>query len=163
MELRRDPAARSVRLDARVRSFLGESMIARLATLSESTGPRLTPLWFVLDRDRFYMNTRADSPAARDIRADGRVVVLFRRDRSADSPQTLRKGGTARFLTDPTVNRRMYLRSALKYHLSPGGIRNLLAGLRSLPTRLLYYRERAGEAGTIEVRPESAEWLEMRA
>ena len=152
-----------MKLDARARSFLRESMIARLATLSGSGSPRLTPLWFVLHRGRIYMNTRADSPAARDIRGDARVVVLFRRDRSADAAKTLRLIARAQFLTDSAVNRRMYVGAALKYHLSPGGIRNFLAGLGSLRERILYYRERAGEAGTIEVTPESVEWLDPSA
>lgn len=147
-------------LDTRARRFLRQSMIARLATQSPSGVPRLTPLWFVVDRDRFYMNCRAHSPAAKDIRADAHVVVLFRQDRSMHSPRTLGITGTARFLMTSAINRRMYMLFALKYHLSPGGLRNLLLGLGSLRNRLLYYRERAGEAGTIEVTPERIDLLD---
>ena len=134
-------------------------MIVRVATLSRDGTPRLTPLWFIHDRGRIYMNTRAESPAVKDIWANPFVVLLFEKDRGPRPGKTLRIRGRAAFQAGTALNRRMYIRSALKYHLSPGGLKNLLQSLTSLPIRARYYRERAGESGTIEVTPESLEFV----
>jgi uncharacterized pyridoxamine 5'-phosphate oxidase family protein len=143
-------------IDTRARRRIANSLVVRLATLSGASQPRLTPLWFIFDRGRFYMNTRAASPAVRDIASHPEVVLLFDRDRPGRSSRVLRIRGRAEFRQDTKeLNGRMYLFSALKYHLSLGGLRNLAAGLASWPVRLRYYKERAGEAGTIEVIPET--------
>jgi hypothetical protein len=105
------------------------------------------------------MNTRAASPAVRDILANPEVVLLLERDKGRRSKDVLRVRGQATFHRRSAVNRHMYLRSALKYHFSVGGLRNLLATVRSIPIRARYYRERAGEAGTIEIIPGSVEML----
>jgi len=148
-----------VKIGSRTRRFIDESMVVRLATVSGSGQARVTPLWFIFAGGRFYMNTREASPAVRDILANPEVVLLLERDKGRRSKDVLRLRGQATFHRGSAVNRQMYLRSLLKYHLSAGGLRNLLATVGSLPIRVLYYRERAGEAGTIEIIPESAEML----
>jgi uncharacterized pyridoxamine 5'-phosphate oxidase family protein len=147
----------------RVRRFLSRSMIVRLATVSARQQPRLTPLWFVADRGRIYMNAREGSPAARDIAAHAGVVLLFSLDRGPDNGSVLRITGRARVRRRAAVRRRAVLLSALKYHISRGGLRNLLGSLGSLFTRLHYYAERGGEAAAIEVVPERAEIIEAPA
>jgi nitroimidazol reductase NimA-like FMN-containing flavoprotein (pyridoxamine 5'-phosphate oxidase superfamily) len=47
-----------VKIGSRTRRFIGESMVVRLATVSDSERPRVTPLWFIFESGRFYMNTR---------------------------------------------------------------------------------------------------------
>jgi general stress protein 26 len=148
-----------VKIEPRTRRLIDESMIVRLATVSASGQPRVTPLWFIFEGGHFYMNTREASPAVRDILANREVVLLLERDKRRRSKDVLRVRGQATFHREASVNRQMYVRSALKYHFSVGGLRNLLATVRSIPIRARYYRERAGEAGTIEVIPESAEML----
>ncbi len=143
--------------DARVQRFLQKSMVTPLATLSASAQPHLTPLWFVHDGGKLYMNTRAASPAARDIAANPNVVLLFDAERGRRSGQVLRIRGTARLRK--SLGLRVLLRFAAKYHLSPGGLRNLLSHLGTLLVRVRYYGERTGEAGTLEVTPESFEFL----
>lgn len=148
-----------MKIGPRTRRLIDQSMIVRLATVSASGQPRLTPLWFIFESVRFYMNTREASPAVRDILANPEVVLLLERDKGRRSKDVLRVRGQATFHRRMAVNRHMYLRSALKYHLSAGGLRNLLATVWSLPIRARYYRERAAEAGTIEVIPQSVEML----
>jgi uncharacterized pyridoxamine 5'-phosphate oxidase family protein len=151
-----------MKIGSRMRGFIGESMVVRLATVSDSGQPRITPLWFIFERGRFYMNTREASPAVRDILANPEVVLLLERDKGRRSKRVLRVRGQTKFHRRSALNQRMYLRSLLKYHLSVGGLWNLLATVRSLPIRALYYRERTGEAGTIEVIPESVEMVPKR-
>ncbi len=148
-----------MKIGSRTRRFIDAAMVVRLATVSASGQPRVTPLWFIFESGRFYMNTREASPGVRDILANPEVVLLLERDKGRRSKDVLRVRGKATFHRRMAVNRHMYLRSALKYHFSAGGLRNLLTTVRSLPIRVLYYRERAGEAGTIEVIPESVEML----
>ncbi len=143
--------------DARVRRFLQKSMVTPLATLSARGQPHLTPLWFVYDGGKLYMNTRAASPAARDIAANPHVVLLFHAERARRPGQVLRIRGTARL--QKSLGLRVLLRFAAKYHFSPGGLRNLLSNLGTLLVRVRYYGERTGEAGTLEVTPESFEFL----
>ena len=143
--------------EERLQSFLRRSMVVRLATLSPKEQPHLTPLWFVQDGGRFYMATRAASPAARDISAHPDVVLLFHAERGRRPGQILRIRGTARLRK--SLGLRVQLRFAAKYHLSPGGLRNLLSNLGTLLVRVRYYGERTGEAGTLEVTPERFEFL----
>ena len=143
--------------------FLGRSMVVRVATLSQRGEPHITPLWFVVDGRKFYMAPRAASPAARHVSASPNVVMLFDGERRSRrrGVRVLRIGGRARLV------RRLPLpvlwRFALKYHLSSGGLRNLVQNLRTLPVRVRYYGERAGEGGVLEVSPETVEFLEVPA
>ncbi len=151
-----------MKIGRRERRLIDESMVVRLATVSGSGQPRVTPLWFIFASGQFYMNTREASPAVRDILANSAVVLLLERDKGRRSKDVLRVRGQATFQLRPVVNRHVYVRSALKYHLSAGGLRNLLTTAHSIPIRARYYGERAGEAGTIEVIPESVEMVPKR-
>jgi uncharacterized pyridoxamine 5'-phosphate oxidase family protein len=144
--------------DPHVHEFLGQSMVVRVATLSSKGQPHITPLWFVWDQGRIYVNLRSNSPAARNISANPEVVLLL--DSEGRLPDhVLRIRGRASVRREGHIKRRTILRSALKYHLSLGGLRNLFRHLRTLPIRLRYYAERGGEAAVIEVLPEDAEFL----
>jgi hypothetical protein len=133
-------------------------MVARVATLSAGGKPRLTPLWFVYRDGRIYLNARADSPAARAIVANPAVVVLFSPDKARTSPaKVLKIKGKASFTAGGQFSAGLLLRFALKYHLSPGGVRNFFANLGTVSERIHYYRERAGEAGAIEIVVDSVE------
>ncbi len=143
--------------DEKLRRFLGASMIVRVATLSRNGQPHLTPLWFVEDGGRFYMGTRAASPAARDIAANPDVVLLFHAERGRRRGQVLRIRGTARLRK--SLRLRVLWGFAAKYHLSPGGLKNLASSLGTVLVRARYYGERAEGAGTLEVTPERFEFL----
>jgi hypothetical protein len=130
-------------------------MVVRVATLSAAGVPHLTPLWFVRSGGDFYMNTRSASPAARDIAANGDVVLLFEKERGR-SRRVLRIRGRATFSAGEQFSPGILARFALKYYLNRGGAGDVVRNLRTVPARLLYYRERAGEAGAIQVAPETA-------
>lgn len=142
----------------RVRRFLARSMIACVATITPAGRPRITPLWFVTERGAVVLNCRTESPAARDILAHADVVILFAHDRGT-SKRILKLRGRANFYPGRQFSAHTLLKFARKYYLTPGGVRSVLASLGTLPARLRYYRERAGEAGAIEFIPESAEFL----
>ena len=144
--------------DPRVDRFISKCMVVRVATLSASGLPHLTPLWFVRSGGDFYMNTRTASPGARDIAANGDVVLLFDNERGR-SKRTMRIRGRATFSAGEQFSPGILVRFALKYYLNPGGAADIARNLRTVPARLLYYRERAGEAGAIQVAPETAELI----
>jgi hypothetical protein len=132
-------------------------MIARIATLTPAGRPRITPLWFVTGGGAVHLTCRTESPAARDIAANGEVVVLFQADKLRGAGSVLKLQGTAVFHPGRQYSPGLLAKFALKYYLTPGGARSVVASVNTLPARLRYYRERAGEAGTIEFTPETAE------
>ena len=75
----------------------------------------------------------------------------------------LRIRGQATFTPGAQFSPGVLARFALKYYLNPGGAGDLLRSLGSVPARLLYYRERAGEAGAIKVTPETAAFIALPA
>jgi hypothetical protein len=137
-------------------------MVLRVATLSAAGVPHLTPLWFVRSGGDFYMSTRTASPAARDIVDNGDVVLLFENERGRPT-KALRIRGRATFSAGEQFSPGILVRFALKYYLNPGGAGDVVRNLQTLPARVLYYRERAGEAGAIQVTPETAELIERPA
>jgi hypothetical protein len=134
-------------------------MIARVATLTARGGPRLTPLWFTVYGDRLYMNARLQSPAVRDMLQHPEVVVLFRDRRGRPARRVLRVRGRAAIRTDRGATAMSYIKAALKYHLSPGGLSNLWRSLETIPVRAAYYGERRAESGVIEITLDSFEFL----
>ena len=153
--------------DPRIDRFISRCMVVRVATLSASGLPHLTPLWFVRSPDGqaggdFYMNARSASPAPRDLAANSDVVLLFEKERGR-STRTLRIRGRATFSAGEQFAPAILARFALKYYLNPGGAGDIVRNLGTVPARLLYYRERAGEAGAIQVTPETAELIALSA
>jgi len=131
------------------RDALGRSKIARLATVSAEGFPNLTPLWFVYDGARLYMNTREASVAVRNLRSNEHVVVLVESARGG----IVRIRGTALFTKRGSIRRRATVRATLKYQVSPGGLLNMASSIAELPLRARYYLERIGESGVIVIRP----------
>ena len=142
--------------DPEVQGFLADSMVVELATLSRKAVPSLTPIWFVCDHGRIYMGTGAATLAVRNISARAGVVLLFDAERRGKSDRILRITGHATVRRDtPTL--RVLLRMAMKYFLSPGGMRSELAHFRKWGLRRRYYAQ--GKPAVIEVVPETAEFL----
>ncbi len=148
--------------DPRIDRFISKCMVVRVATLSASGLPHLTPLWFVRSGGDFYMNARSASPAPRDVAANSDVVLLFEKERGR-STRTLRIRGRATFSPGKQFSPGILLRFARKYYLNRGGVADIARNLRTVPARLLYYRERAGEAGAMQVVPETAELIPLLA
>jgi hypothetical protein len=135
--------------------LLCKSKIARLATVSSGGLPNITPLWFVLDGGRLYMNTREASIAVRNLKVHPEVVVLVELGRG----RVARIRGSAQFTRVGRTRWRAAFLAALKYYLSPGGIWDTVVSIAQMPSRVRYYLERAGESGVIVMTPMTFELL----
>ena len=147
--------------DPAVIDTMQRSMVARIATLSRNGRPSITPLYFVPQNGHIWLGTVDWTLAARNVKADPRVSVLFEVEQDRSSHRILRIRGRASVRTDQKAQRSYNLRAVRKYILTPGGVRNLLTHIRLLPLRYHYNIQSAekGQACIIEVTPEHAEFL----
>ncbi len=147
-----DPAALDV---------MRRSMVARIATLSRNGRPSINPLYFVYLNGHIWLGTVDWTLAARNVKADPRVSIIFEVEQDPSDQRVLRIRGRASVRTDQKAQRSYNLRAARKYFLTPGGIRNGLSHIRQLPTMHNYHAQAAekGQPCVIEVTPEQAEFL----
>jgi hypothetical protein len=147
--------------DPAVLKVLQRSMVARIATLSRNGRPSINPLYFVSWKGHIWLGTSDWTLAARNVKADPRVSVLFKVEQNPGDHRVLRIRGRARVLTDPIAQRSYNLRVARKYILTFGGIRNYLTNLRLLNLQHRYHAQSAekGQACIIDVIPEQIEFL----
>ena len=144
--------------DRAVQLFIKRSMIVRIASLSPKGNADVIPLWFLADRGRIYMATRSENPVARDIMTNPEAGLLFHGERGPRKDRVLRIRGSAAWRTDPALLRRIQIRAAARYYLTPGGMWDTIKSIRKLPVWTRYHQERGG-GGLIEVTPETAEFL----
>ena len=148
--------------DPSVLDVMRRSMVARIATLSHNGRPSINPLYFVYLNGHIWLGTVDWTLAARNVKADPRVSVLFEVEQDPSDHRVLRIRGRASVRTDQKAQRSYNLRAARKYLLTPGGIRNALAHIRQLPLMHNYHAQSAekGQSCVIEVTPEQAEFLD---
>ncbi len=146
--------------DPAMLDVLRRCMVARIATLSRTGRPSITPLYFVAPHGRIWLGTSEWTLAARSVQADPRVSVLFEVERDPCAHQILRISGRASVRTDRQAQRSYNRRVARKYVLTPGGIRHYLAHRRQLKLQHTYHAQSAekGQACVIEVTPLHAEF-----
>jgi general stress protein 26 len=144
-----------------VLDVMRRSMVARIATLSHNGRPSVNPLYFVYLNGHIWLGTDDWTLAARNVKADSRVSVLFEVEQDRSSHRVLRISGRASVRTVKKAQRSYNLRIERKYVLTPGGIRHYLAHLRQLPAMHTYHAQSAekGQPCVIEVTPEYAEFL----
>jgi len=147
--------------DPTVLNFIRQSMVARIATLSSSGRPSITPLYFVCVRGHIWLGTADWTLAAREAKTNPCVSVLLEIEHSPNDSRILRITGSARVQTDAKTLRSSNLRTVLKYILTPGGIGNYLTHLRLLQPSRQYHAQSAkkGLACIIDVTPEHFEFL----
>ena len=147
--------------DADVLDVIRRSMVARIATLSRNRRPSINPLYFVSPQGHLWLGTSDWTLAARNVRADARVSVLFNVERDPTQQRVLRISGRADVCTDPQIVRSYNLLVARKYILTPVGITNAMAHLWQIPLKLTYNAQGAekGQACVIAIIPERAEFL----
>ena len=147
--------------DPAVLDVMRRSMVARIATLSRNGRPSINPLYFVYLHGHVWLGTVDWTLAARNVKADPRVSVLFEVEQDPSDQRVLRISGRASVRTDPKGQRSYNLRVARKYVLTPGGIRHYLAHLRQLKLRRHYGAQNVstGQPCVIEVTPLHAEFL----
>jgi general stress protein 26 len=147
--------------DPAVINVLRRSMIARIATLSRTGRPSINPLYFVYLNHHLWLGTAEWTLAARNVKADPRVSVLFEVEQDPAFHQVLRISGHASVRTDQEIQRSNNLQTLRKYILTPGGILNYVTHVRLLPAMHSYHAQSAekGRACVIEVIPEQVEFL----
>ena len=147
--------------DPEALELMRRSMVARIATVSRTGRPGITPLYFVLVGGHLWLGTPEWTLAVRNVRADPRVSVLFEVEGDRGDRRVLRVSGRGGVRADRTARRAYALRAARRYVLTPGGIRHLLAHARQLPLRRAYAAQSAarGPSAVIDVVPERAELL----
>jgi hypothetical protein len=147
--------------DPAMLAVLRRSMVARIATLSRTGRPSITPLYFVAPGGRIWLGTSEWTLAALSVQADPRVSVLFEVEQDPGPRRVLRISGRASVRTDPKAQRSYNLRVARKYVLTPGGIRHYLAHMQQLKLQHTYHAQSAekGQACVIEVTPLDAEFF----
>jgi hypothetical protein len=135
-------------------------MVAQVATLSEKEVPALIPLWFVCDGGHLYIGTGRATLSVRNINAHSRVVLMLYAERHGKQNRVLRITGTAT-CHYKVPSWRIILRLAIKYYLSPRGLRSELSHRHLWGLRQHYYAQ--AQAATIQVVPESAEFVPLMA
>ena len=145
--------------------FMRRSMVARIATLSSNGRPSITPLYFVYVNGHIWLGTADWTLAAREVKADPRVSVLFEIERNPNDRRILRITGSGSVQTDAKILRSSDLRTVFKYILTPGGIRNRLAYLKLRQAERRYHAQSAakGLRCIIDVTPEQVEFLNKEA
>jgi hypothetical protein len=144
--------------DPAVLDIMRRSMVARIATISLNGRPSINPLYFIYLNGHIWLGTVDWTLAARNVKAEPRVSVLFEVEQDPSDQRVLRITGRASVRTDQKVQRSYNLRAARKYLLTPGGIRNSLAHMRQLPLKRTYHAQAAekGQPCVIGVTPEQA-------
>lgn len=146
--------------DPVVTEILSRAMVARIATVSRNGRPHVNPLFFLCGNGKIYLGTTDRTLAARNVKANPRITVLFNIERNPDDPRVLRIRGNSVVRIDSGLNRWYLLRDLRKYFGSRRGLANLLAHARLLPTVARFVL--SGEKGrpcVLEVQPEDAELL----
>jgi len=147
--------------DPVVQDILRRAMVARIATLSRSGKPSVTSLYFTVVNGLLWLGTADWTLAAREVKADPRVNVLFQVERDRRDARIVRVTGKAQVRTEEDIQQVYVRRVALKYSLSPGGLLNNLINFRLLWPMHLYHQQSAskGLACVIEVTPEQVELI----
>ena len=148
--------------DPEVQAFIRHSMVARLATLSRSGRPSITPLYFVYIKGHIWFGTVSWTLAAREAQTDPSVSVLFQIERPSNDHRILRLIGRATVRTEADALRDNNRRMALKYILTPGSLRNRVAHWRLLRAVRFYHTQNAdkGQPCVIDITPERVEFLD---
>jgi PPOX class probable F420-dependent enzyme len=63
-------------LDDKVQSFLKEKHFGKLATLMKDGRPQVTPIWYMYDGGKLWVNTTKDRVKFRNVKRDPRVCLL---------------------------------------------------------------------------------------
>ncbi|SRR6266567_132723 len=147
--------------DPVVLDVMKRSMIARIATLSRNGRPSINPLYFIYLNDHIWLGTVDWTLAARNVKADPRVSVLFEVEQDARDHRVLRISGRASVRMEQKVQRSYNLRTARKYPPSARRNPQCLTHIRLLLPMHNYHVQAAekGQPCIIEVTPEQAEFL----
>lgn len=140
--------------DPLVCHYLANSLVMRLATAASRGGPSLTPIWFVTVDGRLVSTTAATTVAARNVAAEPRVTVLLDGEAAGRSEFVVRLRGNAEVHPGlPPLG--VLARFAVKYYLSPHGLRSELSHANRWRLRMRYYAQ--SDAVWLAIEPTAAE------
>lgn len=147
-------------IDSEVREILEASMVARIATVSSNGRPHVNPLYFVLDGDDICLGTTTETLAARNVRANAFVQILFEVE-GDESAKTLRVSGPATLVHEPAALRQYKRKDARKYFRSPAALWMSITHLRQLflTSRYLSPAKTGSAHCLIRVEPQTSEIL----
>ena len=66
-----------IRLDPKVEDFLEGVNFAKIATLMKDGSPHVTPIWYMYEGSKLFINTTTERVKYRNIRRDPRVSFLI--------------------------------------------------------------------------------------
>ncbi len=147
--------------DPTVREILSRSMVVCVATLSHHGRPSIHPIYFTLNNGKIWIGTADWTIAARNVKANPQVSLLFNVEQAPEDRRVLRVTGKANIRTDPEIKHAYSLGVARKYIFTPKALSNWLTHLRQLWLRR-YYTAQSREKGqmcVIEVTPTQYELL----
>ncbi|MQY29671.1 pyridoxamine 5'-phosphate oxidase family protein [Nocardia aurantia] len=87
--------------ESEIGDFLGSSRILTLATVGKSGLPHLTAMWYGLVDGEIWLETKAKSQKAVNLRRDPRVTVLVEAGDSYDQLRGVSIEGRAEIVDDP--------------------------------------------------------------
>jgi PPOX class probable F420-dependent enzyme len=62
--------------DPEVETFLGGKYFGKIATIKRDGSPHVTPIWYMLDEGKLFVNTTTDRVKYRNIKRDPRVSFV---------------------------------------------------------------------------------------
>lgn len=65
-----------LKFDSKAEEFLGGKHFAKVATVKKDGSPHVTPIWYMYEDGRLYINTTTDRVKYYNIRRDPRVSLL---------------------------------------------------------------------------------------
>src|SRR5450432_375822 len=101
-----------------IHDFVRRAMVARIATLSSSGRPSITPLYFVYVNGHIWLGTADWTLAARAVKADPHVSIFFEVERTPNDSRILRIRGCASVQRDWKTLRSSDLLSVCEYILT---------------------------------------------
>jgi general stress protein 26 len=140
--------------------ILRRAMVARIATVSRNGRPHINPLYFVHRDGTIYLGTSDRTLAARNVKVNPRVTLLFSVESEPKDHRVLRIRGCATVRTDPKLCRWYRQHDLLKYIITWHGLANTLAHARLLPiVRRYIWSGAKGQPCVLEVQTGEAEFL----
>lgn len=148
--------------DPAIQTVLERGMVARLATMSRSGRPHVSPNYFVLDGSRLWLGTTTGTLTARNVAANPTVRVLVENERDSEDERLVLIAGIATIRTDQGLLREYKRRDARKYFRTLQGLLMSIRHLRRLllTSRYLSSSDASSRHCVIEIAPTVIEMLE---
>jgi hypothetical protein len=130
-------------------------MVARLATVSRNGRPHVNPIFFVVSDSSIHLGTTTQTLAARNVRANPWVQILFEVEEDPAHRRIVRVDGTASVRIEPEILRSYKRLDFRKYFRSAKGFWMALTHLRQLSLTRSYLSPAGSDARhcVIEVAP----------